>query len=348
MNVLIILLVITPAAHKAKKAKPTTSAPVAVQAAPAPAANDGRAAAALSEALSMMGPRSSASESAAAATSQAPAASSRAPSSSSRAPAQATSSTSTNGLAKRLSGPTEAVPVQVIDLFVAGGIISRSQTYNDDLFGRMQPYSLPVAPSLAGMLEYYPGGHVAQGLPAAFGLVFSGKGALGVRTRNGEAVTQTQLFAFEGGVRARLVRGRVDAGLSFMGGVHHFAFGAPAAAGATDSGYVAASVSYVGLAPGASLRLSLPARFTLMGSFQYAILVSAGELKTKYFPRTSGGAIDASLAISYALTPWLDMRLMGNLRWYALDFHPQVGDPYVAGGSDDRYFTMMLGFAVRI
>jgi hypothetical protein len=80
-----------------------------------------------------------------------------------------------------------------------------------------------------------------------------------------------------------------------------------------------------------------------------------GELAAReWFPHTTGGAIEAELALRYALSSTLELRAGAGLERYFMSLHPRPDDPgvvvqrRVAGGAVDQLVRVSLALALRL
>ena len=87
----------------------------------------------------------------------------------------------------------------------------------------------------------------------------------------------------------------------------------------------------------------------IFGGFDYLLIRGAGMITSaQYFPRATAGGINASLGLSYAITPAIGVAATANLRRYFFNMHSAPGDPMVAGGAVDQYPSATLSAVVRL
>ena len=220
---------------------------------------------------------------------------------------------------------------------------NRRFKYSDELGSMLRPYKLAIAPMLSFGLEAYP--LATSNVPVLRDLGFRGRlsRAFGLDSTTPEGDTiDTSWTRFSGEVRQRLL----------APGRHPLEFGA--FFGADASYFVMSSKSEVqALLPSArtiSLRFGLDGRVLLAGRFSamleiaYLHVTSPGEIY-QHFRDPHVAGIDGALGFALAIVPGLEARLNGRYTRYFATFHPEVGDPYVAGGTLDE--QLQLGLGVR-
>jgi hypothetical protein len=86
----------------------------------------------------------------------------------------------------------------------------------------------------------------------------------------------------------------------------------------------------------------------LLAAADYLDVTSTGEIgSAARFPRLSVGGVEGKLGMALSLfSPW-EARIIFDYRRYFYSFNPQPGDPYIAGGALDEYFTVTAGLAAR-
>ena len=238
--------------------------------------------------------------------------------------------------AKRLAAGRSEVSVSV-----SMDVGNRRFKYSDALGSALRPYQLPIAPMASFGLEAYP--LAATDVPVLRDLGFRGRfsRAFGLDSTTPDgAQIETSWTRFGGDMRARLL----------IPGRHPLEFGA--FFGADASYFVMSSQATVmALLPSArtiSLRFGLDGRVLVLGRFStllslaYLAVISPGEIYDHFRdPHVAG--IDGELGCAVALIPGLEARLSGRYTRYFATFHPQVGDPYVAGGALDEQLQIALG-----
>ncbi|HYQ04641.1 MAG TPA: hypothetical protein VER96_38470 [Polyangiaceae bacterium] len=218
---------------------------------------------------------------------------------------------------------------------------NRRFKYSDPIGNALRPYKLSIAPMASFGLEAYP--LATTDVPVLRDLGFRGhlSRAFGLdsTTPEGDKI-ETSWTRFGGDVRERLL----------IPGKHPLELGA--FFGADASYFVMSSKSTLSaLLPSArtvSLRFGLDGRVLVAGRFStelgfaYLLVTSPGEIYDHFRdPHVAG--IDGNLGCSLAIIPGLEARLVGRYTRYFATFHPQVGDPYVAGGALDEQLQVGLG-----
>ncbi len=94
---------------------------------------------------------------------------------------------------------------------------------------------------------------------------------------------------------------------------------------------------------------ALTERWALAARVGYQHVLSGGEISSdSFFPELSGSGLDAELAVEFALTRMLGLRLGGEMRRYSLTTNAAEGAPVFAGGAVDQYFSGNLGVYLRL
>lgn len=218
---------------------------------------------------------------------------------------------------------------------------TRSLRYNDDLFGELRPYTLSGAPAPVLSIYWYPGAHFSTGMAANFGLGVHAEYALGLSSKDSQGREfSTSEMELEGAVRARLPLGDHEVALSAGAGIHNF--GIDNADGGVDPDVPA--VNYTFLRFGLEASVGILDSLHLMLGGAYRPVLSAGEImEPAWFTRGSAAAVDASVQIAWEFMPSLDLRIGGEMRRYFYSLNPEPGDPRVAGGATDQYFSGTIG-----
>lgn len=242
--------------------------------------------------------------------------------------------------------PAPAARRAAIDLQIGARFQGRSFWFTDDLFQRLRPYHLLVAPGLAGSLEYYPGAHVTSGPASWFGIVASGEWTPGLSStdslRRSYPVTA---FGFSAGLRARYtVAERLELGVTVAYGYQTFSFQNLQAMG-TDG---LPSVTYQFVRGALSGRVRITDRLAIMASGAYLFVLSTGEIGgPTYFPHATAGGVEAGLGGAFSVVSGLEVRLNIDWRRYFFGMHPEPSDPFIAGGAVDDYYSATVSLAFR-
>jgi len=228
-----------------------------------------------------------------------------------------------------------------VGVSVSIDIGNRRFKYSDPIGEALRPYKLAAAPMASFGLEAYP--LAATDVPVLRDLGFRGRFSrafgLDSTTPEGDKI-DTSWTRFGGDVRERLL----------IPGRHPLELGA--FFGADASYFVMSSPSPVmALLPSArtiSLRFGLDGRVLIAGrcsaelGVAYLAVTSPGEIY-EHFRDPHVAGVDGDLGFTVALIPGLEARLVGRYTRYFATFHPQVGDPYVAGGALDEQLQVGLG-----
>ena len=233
-----------------------------------------------------------------------------------------------------------------MDIALGGMGYNRAQHFRDDLFGRMVPFDVPMAPAFYGELEAYPGAFVSRSpWVSMLGVFARGEYSVPIqgRDRDGTVRGSAQGYGFSGGVRARYATERFDIGISGRVAWQHMGF-----TGTNPDDFAQAlSVDYLSVGGGANARVKLVSRWALFGGAEYRALIGGGAQMKAAFPRASGGVVDAQLGVAFQVFSALELRAQGNLRYYHLSFAAQPGDNIVVGGGTDIIPSFALAAAVR-
>lgn len=252
-------------------------------------------------------------------------------------PAAASSATTEIAPAGKLTRTRSNTPIAVT---LGLNYFTRSLRYKDDLFGELRPYTLGGAPAPVVDLVLYPAGFVMDGVPAHLGLAVHVEYALALKSKDSmDREFPTSELEFEGALRGRIPFGGHEVALSAGFGSHSFSI--DNAADNTDPDVPGVSYSF--------LRFGLEARFAIIDALNltligaYRPVLGSGEIsEDAWFKRSSAGAADAGVRIAYAVVPSFDIIVGGNMRRYFYTLNPEPGDPRVAGGALDQYFSGMI------
>jgi hypothetical protein len=228
-----------------------------------------------------------------------------------------------------------------LDLAVGAALFTRDFTYKDDLYQALQGYSLGAAVAPAAEVTWSP--------------LFGGRGYLtghiamsvGLQSKTVDGTSYpTQALAYGAGLGYRFFIGeKSHVGLEARYESQSFTISATASNPKPDI----PDVHYRAAAVGLDLRFSLFGPVSLLGKGSYRYLFSVGEIGTAaWFPRQSSMGVDAQLGIGVELGSSFEIRILGTLQRYGFTFHPEPGDPHVAGGATDTYLSGGMLLAWRI
>jgi hypothetical protein len=218
---------------------------------------------------------------------------------------------------------------------------NRRFKYNDELGSSLRPYALPIAPMASFGLEAYP--LATSDVPVLRDLGFRGRFsrafALDSTTPEGDKI-DTSWTRYGGEVRERLLipgRHPLELGALFGADASYFVMKSEIKLGA-----LLPSARSIALRFGLDGRVLLAGRVSAWLGVAYLAVTSGGEIYDHFRdPHVSG--VDGELGCAVAIVPGLEARLGGRYTRYFASFEPQVGDPYVAGGSLDEQLQIGLG-----
>lgn len=230
-----------------------------------------------------------------------------------------------------------------LEVIVGARAISRDYRYSDDLFGSLRSYQLGVAPAAFIALRWYPVAHASDGPLSHVGLVggYEQGFALKSQVEGGEELSTT-MRQWYAGLRYRVPVDRHEVGVEASYGRHTFTIeDDPAAPLIPDVQY-----RFIRLGLDGRVRV---AQVLIGAQLGYRILTGSGQLESAaWFPRASGGGLDAGFMAGYELTRGIALVAGFDFRRYFFSLEPQPGDPWIAGGAVDEYLSGWGGFAFRI
>ncbi|MCK6547009.1 hypothetical protein L6R52_14260 [Myxococcota bacterium] len=242
--------------------------------------------------------------------------------------------------------PSRTFARNAVPLEVAAGVelFARNFSYNDDLFGRLRPYTLSGAPAISVQGVWYPGAHFTHGIAANLGIAFDVELGLALESSDASGATYpTSALEAGGALRWRIpFADASELAISAGGGVQQFSVD-PADTGASPE---LPSVGYGFVRGGVDARIALPAGLAVIAGLGYRQVLSAGEItEDAWFPRASAGGLDGEVGLGYAIIDALEARVTVFGRRYFYSMDPEPGDPNVAGGALDQYFGGSLSIA---
>lgn len=236
---------------------------------------------------------------------------------------------------------------QVLDASLGLRMYGRSMVYTDDLFRRLRPYRVVGVPALAGEVTFYPGALVSRGAASWFGVVVGGEltpylNSIDAQNRS----YSTTAYTLSAGAIGHRTFGRVELSLALSYVRQVFSIDRSSVTVAPPEGIP--SVTYESLRALLAARVRVTSRLSAAGSFGALLPLGFGELGSDgFFPRVSGGGVEASVGAGFALTTSLEARLTLDWRRYFLSMNPQRGDRLIAGGAADDFYGATLGVAFR-
>ncbi len=239
------------------------------------------------------------------------------------------------------SGPLPS-PLTLIAEFAGFG---RQYSYNDDLFGALRAYSLGFAPMVGAKLYYFPAAHFTNSFAANIGIDARIETAFGVKSQDSAGQEfPTSMWGFGLGGRVRIPIG--DHYLSAIVGYGAQSFRIEAISPTIPAPDVP-DVDYGFLRIGAEMRLVFGVFVTELKASLLPLL-SSGQLgSNEWFPRTTGGGMEAGLVLGVLVTNWFEVRAGFEYRRFWFSMNPEPGDTYVAGGALDSYFVGNIGLGLH-
>ncbi|MBI5516653.1 MAG: hypothetical protein HY909_22910 [Deltaproteobacteria bacterium] len=222
---------------------------------------------------------------------------------------------------------------------------TRTFTWTDDLFGELRPYTLAVAPSGQGSVEWYPAAHFTDTFLGDLGLTARAEGAFALVSRDSAGREYaTSAWGLSVGARVRVPVGGVELGL--LGSYGWSTYAVEASGGANDLGVPA--VTYAFGRAGADLRARPAERWALAVSASWLFVQGTGDALPDAFPNSRAGGAEVTLAVTHALTDALELRLQLDARRFFHTLDPRPGDRWVAGGALDHQVGFGLGVGWRL
>jgi len=219
----------------------------------------------------------------------------------------------------------------------------RNFFYNQPLTPNARPYELYAAPMVHAGVELYPAATSRFAVLRDLGAFVTVDQLVGPGSRSVEGVTlETRWTRVEGGMRLRIAplarRDRLVLGLRGSFVVQPFSLRSGTALDAQ-----APSVDYTAVRGGGDVRVGIgPLALELSGGFQR--LVTAGETRARFrLPEAMG--MDLGFGVLVPIARGFEARLVASYDRYFYAFHPEPGDPYIAGGAVDQMFGLRLGAA---
>jgi hypothetical protein len=243
--------------------------------------------------------------------------------------------------------PTAPRRPVALDAQLGVRMFARDQRYTDDLFQRLRPYRVVGVPSLSAAVEFYPGALFTSGAASWFGVVLAADFAPYLTSGDAQGRTYpTTVYGVTAGARARYTFWRAEVGLTVAYTRQEFSIDRGAVDQAPPEGIP--SVTYESLRVAASGRVQLVPRVAVMARGGYLATLGFGELGgDDFFPRASGGGVEAGAGAAVSIVGGLEGRLDLDWRRYFLSMNPVVGDRLVAGGSADDFYSATLSVAYR-
>ena len=245
-----------------------------------------------------------------------------------------------SGVSSSTSAPRDS-DRPVLDIAAGAALFTRDFTYKDDLYQTLQGYSLGSAVAPAVKLTWSP--------------LFGGRGyftghiamSVGLQSKDQSGTSfPTQALAWGAGLGYRFLIGeKSHVGIEARFERQNFTISGTA----SNPKPAIPDVGYSALAAGLDLRFSLFGPVSLLGGASYRYLFAVGEIGSEaWFPRQTSQGVDANVGIGVELGSSFEIRLIGALQRYGFSFHPEPGDPHVAGGATDTYLSGSMWLAWRL
>ncbi|MCP3170038.1 hypothetical protein [Myxococcus qinghaiensis] len=233
----------------------------------------------------------------------------------------------------------------ILEALLSGQGLFRRFNFSGNNASELPDYSLNSAAAASLAVSYFPLSHFTDGMVHNLGIVARGSRAFGLSTRlpDGSSYgTTAQLL--EGGLRFRLPLRWLEVSVGALYGTHSFAVELP-----PESTFSLPDVDYRFAHVELGLRKALTERWAIAARVGYQHVLSSGELSSDdYLPELSGSGLDGELAVEFALTRMLGLRVGGEMRSYSFTADAAEGAPVFAGGAKDLYFSGQLGVYLRL
>jgi hypothetical protein len=257
----------------------------------------------------------------------------------------------------RLAGPSQRAandPLgfrerNVFELETSVGVLSRSLSYRDDLFGRVRGYDLGAATTLVLRSRLFPFARSGVRGLRDLGIETDSEYALVADSRRPDGqVYPTTASAWSFGLAYRYPFGRHALTGSFGYGVHSFLIDPAGPATPTnDPRPELPRVRYQTLRTGLGLLVAPIGGLVLRVGASYLAVLDAGGIASEvWFPNARVTAVEAMGGIGYRLHPALELRASAQYRRYGMDLRPELGAPFIVGGAADQYWLYTIGVAV--
>jgi hypothetical protein len=243
-------------------------------------------------------------------------------------------------------GATHDVGTELFELGAALDVGGRRFDYKDPLpeqAGALRSHSIFGMVGLAVSGSVYPLALSGTKILRDLGVTFDGSHAFGVTSKlQGGTQVGSTYDRYDIGLRGRFRTGGPTAPVVGVGGGYaRRTFGFAATPPNLDGSL--AAVSYSQLRGGLDARFPVRIAAIVVGA-DYLAPLSAGIVEGR-FRGASVGGIDARVGVSVRLVASIEARFLASYARYFYSFKPAVGDPYVAGGALDEFFSLALGAA---
>jgi hypothetical protein len=246
------------------------------------------------------------------------------------------------------SGPSGPVG-RYLDVSVGGHAFSRSLSYHQQTTAGMTPMLREYQPRLLGdavlALQYYPAAQFgSDGFVSNIALEVNVEQAFGIQSRTPDGSNfPTSIHDYNGGVRLRLPLESLTPYLSVGYGDHAYTM-----SGSTRSTLILPDTDYKYVRAAVGVLLPLAGGVSVGVSGGYRYVMSAGNIKTAYFPNLNVGGVEGNLYVGYALDPTFEVRVGFDYRRYFYTMHSKNGDPFIVGGAIDQTYAGSLSLAITL
>ncbi|NPC79808.1 hypothetical protein HPC49_16445, partial [Pyxidicoccus fallax] len=234
---------------------------------------------------------------------------------------------------------------RLLEVLLSGQGLFRRFNFSDDRAGSLPNYNLNHAAAASLSVGYFPLSHFTDGMVRNLGLVVRGSRTFGLSTQTPDGTEYgTTAQMIEGGLRFRLPLQWLELSMGALYGTHSFAVELP-----PESTLALPDVDYRFAQVELGLYKALTERWAIAARVGYQHVLSGGEISSdSFFPELSGSGLNGELAVEFALTRMLGLRLGGEMRRYSLSTNAAEGAPVFAGGAVDQYFSGNLGMYLRL
>ena len=272
-------------------------------------------------------------------------------------PPEASDETSSDGEAKeKKPAPKKAAAAEsdedsaggalpALEFVLGGGAMFRKLAYNDDRSMAVAPYSLAPGPEARVGLEVYPAAFATSGFAANIGVLAQLGYGFGVKSRPAMAGAQdltTQFMDYAVGLKLRIPLGMAIPYAAVSYGAQAFQLNGQSA----GSGPPVPAVGYKFIRAGAGARFVFTPTVDLDVGAAFLLLTDAGQIRSVFWPHTTGNGFEAALSLGFKFTNMIGVRAGVDFRQYGLAFNWRAGEPNQSGGALDRYIVAWGGLQI--
>jgi hypothetical protein len=240
-----------------------------------------------------------------------------------------------------------------LDVSAGPRVMTRSLTYNQDIYNRNSRYSLPAGPAVALAADFYPAAMSMGGFLANVGVTADVAYLIPVVTTpapTGTGNYETTSLAWSAGLKVRLPLGLFVSG-SY--GDQHYQLKPKDNATGVD----VPTVDYRYIRGGAGIRHQATPQLALIVDVAYLQCLSLGQIgQAPYYKDATARALDAGIAVGYRINHTFELRAGADIRRYGLAFHQKASDfpatvntdptIRIAGGATDQYLSGWVAIAM--